>query len=222
MPAGLVQHQRREVEQLRLATDQIVGGGRDGPLVRLPPPVQPFEPGGNDPGLPAVARGQQLHRLRRVIQPPGGIQARSELKADALCGQVGQIDAGLLSERPQAQTLRRPQAFQPKLEQIARIAPLLGHIGDDAQRHQIEQALKLRRVPAQPRIQRLNQFVGHANARKCGQRVVGRQTPGVEYGGRREATIGRQVVMIGDDNPDALRGGIGDCIVSGDPGVATE
>ena len=102
--------------------------------------VQRIQLRGHPPcGLNIIAK-QQLHPERHIIQPAGGINTRTEGKAQIAGDQAGRIAASHLNQcldpRP---ALARPNTLQSLMNQDPVVAVKGNHIGHRTERHQIQQ-----------------------------------------------------------------------------------
>src|SRR5262245_1060738 len=137
-----------------------------------------------------------------------------------LLGQVRGTKTGALNQRLQAQAGRLAQHNQALLQQIARVAGLLGYIGHNAQRHQIQQRLTLGGASVSP-VQSLGQLIGHAYTGQFTQGMSGQQTLWIDNGLGRRQRLG-QIVMIGDNDLNAGGLGDGNSLVLGNTGITSQ
>ncbi len=152
------------------------------------------------------------------------------------------VDAGVVHQRLQPGALGMAQPFEPVLQQVAGVVDLFGHIGDDAQRHQIEIFFGFAR-PVGQFVEALHQLVGNPHAGQCAQRIAQTLKLGVDDGigaahaglagggilgaGRIDAQFavgkfGRQIMVIGDDDGETGILGQPHTLGVGDAGVAAQ
>jgi len=131
-----------------------------------------------------VLGGEELDGHTGVGQAAQGVETRGQLEADMFRREVDRVEQDNLQQLLEPQPLRVTQPLQASLQQVAGVPCLCGHVGDDAQRHQIQ---VLGRVGRAPRllVQGLRQLVGAADTRQLSQGVGGRQHLGVDQGIRR-------------------------------------
>ena len=89
-------------------------------------------------------------------------------ETDVLFAQAVRVQPGALHEQLQPQAARLPQDVQAALEQIARVVVHHRQVGHDAQRDEIEQAVRSLR-PAGAAVELLGQFVCDADAGEGGE-----------------------------------------------------
>ncbi len=220
VPVRLMQHQRVEFQQRRLLGDLLLRRGEDLIHQQLALIVQAFQLRGENARASEIGRRQQLDREVGIAQAPQRIEARPQPKADVLGREIRGVDLGERENGLQAQALGAAQAIETALQQIARVGGEFGHIGHDAQRHQIEVIVGAIGFAGQlPHL--LREFEGHADAGQRTQRMRGGQPLGIDQRVGVGEFVG-QIVMIGDEHGDALRPGKGDRFVFGDAGVAGE
>ncbi len=219
--------------------------GRTGGLAGQQPAllVEPFELGGQLAGADGVAGGQQFDRHGGIFQAPECVHARAELEADRVGRQGGGVDARDIHQRQQPHPAGGAQLGEAPLQEIAGVVHLLGDVGHDAQRHQVEQIF-LFAAAAGKGIQLLHQLKGDADAGQRAQRIargqelwiddgIGpahalrarrfrRQAPQRIHARRQALELGGQVVMVGDDDREPAILGQADGRPFGNAGVAAE
>ena len=127
--------------------------------------------GGQLAGTYGIIGGQQLDRDRGILQPPQRVHARADLKADGLAVDLARRHPCHFHQRQQPDATGVAQLVEPPLQQIAGVVDLLGHVGHNAQGHQIEQLLFAAAATGQ-RVEFLHQLVGDAHAGQGAQRIV--------------------------------------------------
>ncbi len=97
--------------------------------------VERFQPRRQQARPLAVGGRQQLDGEIGVIEPAERVQARREREANRLLADLRGIDLREFDQCQQADPFSLAQNIQPALEQIAGVAALLRHVGDDAKRY---------------------------------------------------------------------------------------
>ena len=204
VPGGTGDNDRRAIEERSVAIQLCQG--RVGRLAGQPPAprVQRLQRGGDRARPRPIAGGQQFDTL--IGSPLSsdaaeGVQTRSKGKANILFAQRGRVQASQLEHGAQTEALCPPQHVEAALQQIAHIATQRRHIGDDTQGNQVEEPAGIL-LPGTT-TERTHHLVGHTDARQFIERVIRRQSLGVDHGKR----IGQplpEVVVIGDQHIHTL------------------
>ena len=137
-PFGVGKDQDGESSKEWIVLDLLLGGAQDLAGEQLAAGVESLQVNGQDAGAAWVGGGEQLDGGVGVIQAAQGVETRAEEEADVLFAQPGRVQFGQFVDGFQAGALGAAQGSQAALEQIAGVAGLKGHIGDDAQGDQVE------------------------------------------------------------------------------------
>ena len=213
----MAQHQRGRGQQLGVPVELLQRPGGHLAAQELPLGVERLHPVDDGPRPVGVGGGEELHGDLGVGQAAQGIEARRQGETDVLLVEGGGRDAGPDHQRLQAGAGGGAQGGQAALEQVAHVAGLLGHVGHQAQGHQVQPAPA---VVASGRLQAAQgQQVGGAHAGEPGQGMAAGQEARRDDGPGRRQGLGGQVV-VADHRVHAPGGGPLDGLVGGDAGVA--
>ncbi len=141
--------------------------------------VESFQLRGQDAGAREISGRQQFDGEVGIAQAAQRVEARPDAEADRFGGDVGGVDLRAGHQRLQAQSRGMPQAIEAALQEITRIGAQFGHVGHDAQRDQIEIIVGAFVFAGQMQ-HLLRKFEGHAHARQRSQRMIDRETFGID------------------------------------------
>ena len=149
-----------------------LGCGVDLVAEQLALAVQRLQVGRDEARAGQIRRRQEFHGDVGIGQSAQRVHPRRDDEADVFFAQAVRAQPGAFHEQLQPQAARLPQDVQAALEQIARVVAHLSQVGHDAQRDEIEQAVRSLR-PAGAAVELLGQLVGDADAGEGGERESG-------------------------------------------------
>ena len=117
---------------------------------------------------------QQLERLARVAQAPGGVDPRREPEADVRGADTGAVDARGRHQRPQAGPCGAGEPAQAGADEPAVLVDQRHDVCDRRERDQVEVQLERGRVAPRLRVERLGELEDDARTAQLGERVLGR------------------------------------------------
>ena len=160
--------------------------------------------GGNLLRLNAVVGYQKLHRQLRMLQPPHGVQARCQTKADVIGSNARFRTAAGLNQSTQANQLRCFHSLQATAHQLAVFADERHNIRYRSQCRQLRQPLPLRQPARLTLLQRLTQLEGNAYTAQILKRIAAVTLLGVDNCISRRQNL-RHRMVVRNNNIQRLR-----------------